>query len=144
MLRIIGLLAIAPLFLAATCADPKYPIATWQTVQDARQREAVMPLEWDSSLFPSVAERGQNLAGGMYELYGYKPSVGIYPWGQSGHLCEIMGGIEGFRDERTLGGLWVIDYTARKCLIDPQYRRGAVAAYVGSDGTIYEVMWLTD
>jgi len=141
MLRIIGLLAIAPLFLAATCADPKYPIATWQTVQDARQREAVMPLEWDSSLFPSVAERGQNLAGGMYELYGVKPSVGIYPWGQSGHLCEIMGQTGTWYEGRTT---WLADYTARKCLLDPQYRHAAIAAYILSDGTIVEVMWLTD
>jgi hypothetical protein len=142
MLRIIGLLAIAPLFLAATCADPKYPIATWQTVQDARQHEAVMPLEWDSSLLPSVAERGQNLVGGMYELYGLKPSVNIYPWGQSGHLCEIMGAGYKFSGEGYFGSSWMGDYTARKCLLDPQYRHAAIVAYeVG--GEIAEVMWLT-
>ena len=80
MFKIIGLLAIVPLFLAATCADPKYPATTWQYVQYARHREAVMPLEWDNSLLPSVAEASQNLADAP-GIYGYESTVNVYPWG---------------------------------------------------------------
>ena len=114
-----------------------------------------MPLEWDSSLFPSVAERGQSFAGkGTWDgsFSYYPPSVRIYPWGQSGHLCEISGRIPPrgenspeFQDAYRLGWNWVADYTARKCLLDPQYRHAAIAAYsVGPNGAVYELMWLTD
>jgi hypothetical protein len=147
MLKIIGLLVIAPLFLGATCADQRYPIATWEAVQANRTANGLEPLEWDSLLFWGADKEGQALADSMVgEYFKYVPPyVSIVPIGtEGGHLCEIAGVIGIALDQRDLGRYWVSDLAARKCLSGPQYRHAAIAAYVDPNGVIYEVMLLTD
>jgi hypothetical protein len=95
-----------------------------------------------------VSERVQNNAAGLFgsipSTYTLGESVGIYPWGQSGSLCELVGKQPSWGADDTIGGLWSANQQGRACVIGAEYHHAALAAYIGPDGSIYELMWLTD
>jgi hypothetical protein len=144
MFKIIGLLAIAPLLLAYTCADPKYPIATWQTVQEARQQAGLRPLDWDNTLFLQLSER-------VAQLEGASDGMSVYPRGEDGVLCELRAGQYSWAPLNYIGQRWTalpswpgLPSQGRGCTLGPQYHHAAIVAFGISGGYTYEVMWLTD
>jgi hypothetical protein len=135
------------LVLAVGCAPLKYPAATWQRAQQQRLTQGIVQLEWDGSLFPAVSERAQELAGtygGIPPSYTVGESVGVYPWGENGVLCELVGKQPTWGADDTIAGLWMSNDQGRTCILGAEYHHAAIAAYVGPDGSVYEVMWITN
>jgi hypothetical protein len=66
--------------------------------------------------------------------------MAVYPYGENGALCEIIAVQDPWGEN-----IYIDDFIVRSgmnCIIGPQYRYAAIAAYRTSGGGIYEIMWL--
>ena len=135
--------AFLTLFLMA-CAPAIYPATTWDFIQQHRSQDGLSRFEWDDSLLPVLNQRAQHLAenlelnhDGLKDAYNASPAY-------DRDICEIGGKqpLDALPDSVGFGIVESPPHHA--CLDDPKYTRGAIAAYVGADGWVYEVMWLTD
>jgi len=126
------------------CAPAIYPATTWSFVNNVRVGDGLPPLQWDDSLVPTVNPRALRLAtnleldhDGLNDAYNASPAYGR-------SVCEL-GGKQPLSALPDSVGYGLGDSPRHHaCLDDPKYTRAAIAAWVGADGWVYEVMWLTD
>ena len=107
----------------------------------------IAPLEWDDSLFAIADERARYMAENT--MLEHDPDFwqhkGSHEW-----ACEVIGRqplIDPGQGQVVLDAIgqgWLNSTEHRACVLGEGFKRGAIAGYVGSDGWVYEVMWLTD
>ena len=128
------------------CA-PKYGIASWVAVQQTRSEQGIGALQWDSSLARYVEHRAKELSeshelnhDGLYDIAPefWKANKTAIT------LCEIGGRQPAWENPIAIFEGWKASPEHWKCVINPDLEKAAIASYLGSDGWIYEVMWLTD
>ncbi len=134
-------MASLSLFLLA-CAPIKYPVGSWQYVQQERIARGIQPLEWDDSLFTLANERARYVAEHLTidhdPTYFYNHVTG-HAW-----ACEVIGRQPVKEPVDALGWAWTQSERHAFCVLGSDFKKAAISAYVGSDGWVYEVMWLTD
>lgn len=140
-------LTSAVLLLTIACA-PNYGTASWTFVQQARTEAGIAPLEWDSSLFPIADERARYIAEHLaidHDQVYFDSHEADHAW-----KCEVTGRqplIDPGQHRVVLDAIgfgWINSPEHRDCVLGEGFKRAAISAYTGSDGRVYEVMWLTD
>ena len=122
-------------------------MASWALIQQARIEAGIAPLEWDNSLLPIADERARYMAENIKlehdpDFWQHK---GSHEW-----ACEVIGRqplVDPGQNQVVLDAIgqgWINSTEHRDCVIGEGFKRAAIAGYVGSDGWVYEVMWLTD
>ena len=143
---VVALLALA----AVGCGASRYAVASWQYVQAERTAQGLDPLEWDAALAGPAQARAQEIAelGALDHGGALAASVSLY--GEHSYFCEVLGRqplIDPGQGKALLDAIglgWVESSEHAACVLGAQYHRAAIAAYMGTDGKVYEAMWLTE
>ena len=141
---VVALLALA----AVGCGASRYAVATWQYIQAERVALGLQPLEWDDSLLPLADERAHSLAENLtiaHDSEYFDTHLIDHAW-----VCEINGRqplIDPGQGKPVLDAIgygWIHNPPHAFCALGADFKRAAIACYVGTDDWVYCVTWLTD
>jgi len=144
MRRIIILaLAFMPLLLlAATCASPEYANTSWVEVQKERERLGLPTFEWNDELAAIASVRTGQMADSLRISHDgtrdYFPCVGTYDY-----IGEVVGRQPLWEKPDAIWYGWQNSPGHYWAVTLPQFKYGAIVAYVGADGWVYEALWMS-
>ena len=139
----------ASVFLLVACSPAsKYAASSWQFAQDQRIFQGTQPLQWDNSLFTLADNRARYMADNLdfnHDMLYFHQNVAGHDW-----ACEIIGRqplIDPGQNIAVLDSIaqgWLKSPAHASCMLGSQFKYAAISGYVGSDGWVYESMWITD
>jgi uncharacterized protein YkwD len=145
MMRRIIILALAfmpLLLLAATCAPPEYANTSWAEVQKERERLGLAALQWDDGLAAIASARTEQMTNALRISHdgstGYFRCVGTYDY-----IGEVVGRQPLWEKADAVWWGWQNSPGHYHAVTLPQFKYGAIIAYVGGDGWVYEALWMS-
>jgi len=132
----------AILFTGATCAPQQYPQASWVGVQTERARLGLPAFEWDDELAAIANSRANRMADESRLSHDgttdYFDCVGRYDY-----IGEVVGKQPLWEEPEAISWGWQHSSKHYWAVTLPQMKYGAIAAYVGNDGWVYEALWMS-
>jgi uncharacterized protein YkwD len=141
------LVVITILLLSTGCAT-RFATESLSYVQQSRQDAGIDQLQWDDDLYYFANERAKYIT----ETLDFTHDLDYLTKNIRDHgiICEVIGRqpiVDPGRNEivyYAIGYGWTVSSEHAKCALGKEFKKAAIAGYVGKDGWIYEVMWLTD
>jgi len=140
---IIIVLALASLaFMGATCAPSEYGQASWGGVEQERAQLGLPSLAWDDGLAGIANARAGYLADNtIFTHEGWQDYWLCVPVGT--RIAELLGRQPLMEQPDAVWYGWQYSPIHYAQVISPVYRYAGFAAYVGSDGWVYEALWMS-